>query len=328
MVICVALRKIESRIASGILPAQSQRLTYFAGDLSQPRLGLSESAWAVIASQADVVVHVGADVSHVKRYRTLRDANVGGTTEAARLCLVKGIPLHFLSSAEVAMLGAKPPKSFSEASVRVAEVMPSQDDGRYEGYASSKWVCERLLENLVESGSGLRVWIHRPSIITASSGIEETAALVGQPDAPLLRSLLFYSRVLRAVPSPGSWVVGGTLDFVGMETVVRDLVKAILHEDDDANDSHKGVSYVHHTGDEELAVEDILQSLTQREREDIGHEAAPHLPPFDRLPLTEWAIRAQGAGMHALLATIFENAQEETRSMYFPKFVKSSNRLI
>lgn len=328
MVICVALRKIESRIASGVLPAQSQRLAYFAGNLSQPRLGLSESAWAAIASQADVVVHVGADISHIKRYRTLRDANVGGTTEVARLCLVKGIPLHFLSSAQVAMLGAKPPNIFSETSVRVAEITPSQDDGRYEGYASSKWVCERLLENLVESGSGLRVWIHRPSIITAPSGTEETTALVGQPDAPLLRSLLFYSRVLRAVPTPDSWAVGGTLDFVGMETVVRDLVKAILHEDDDANDSHRGVSYVHHTGDEQLAVEDLLQSLTQREREDIGQEAASHLPPFERLPLTEWATRAQGAGMHALLAAIFENAQEEARPMYFPKFVKDSNGLI
>jgi hybrid polyketide synthase/nonribosomal peptide synthetase ACE1 len=320
IVICIGLRKIQSRIESGALPKPSKRLTYFDGDLRQPRLGLSESNWTSIASQADAVVHIGADVSHAKTYKTVRDTNVGATVEIARLCLASRAHLHFVSSGEVAMLGHIPARIFPEESVRNADVIPSQEDAQSEGYASSKWVCERLLENVAETGSGLRVWIHRPSSITAPRDEDEEAALVGKPDAPLLRSVFFYSRKLRAVPDADGQRLGGMLDLVGVVTVARDIAHAVLHDD---GNGRERVSYVHHTGDAEMALDRLHEHLSEIEKQELG-DAETHLPPFQVLPLAEWVESAQGVGMHPLLAMIFENAEREKKAMYFPKFVKRS----
>lgn len=320
IVICIGLRKIQSRIESGALPKQSQRIAYFNGDLRQPRLGLSESNWASIASQADAVVHVGADVSHAKTYKTVRDTNVGATAELARLCLASGAHLHFVSSGEVAMLGHIPAKIFPEESVRNAGVIPSQEDARSEGYASSKWVCERLLENVVETGSGLRVWIHRPSSIMAPRDEDEEAALVGKPDAPLLRSVFFYSRKLRAVPDVDGQQMGGMLDLVRVDTVARDIMHTVLHDD---GNEREMVAYIHHTGDAEMALDKLHGHLSEIERQELG-DTEMHLPPFQVLPLAEWVARAQGASMHPLLAMIFENAERQKKAMYFPKFLKRS----
>jgi thioester reductase-like protein len=248
---------------------------------------------------------------------------VNGTIEIARLCLRKGIPLHYVSSAQVAMLGDTPPKSLSETSVRVANIVLSQENERYDGYPASKWVSEQLLENL---GSGLHVWIHRPSIVTAPIEEDESITLAGSANAPLLTSVIYYSRLLRAVPSAKDGFINGTLDFIGMHTLVEDLVAAVLHGDDTTSDGHKKVSYIHHTGDEKVELDDLLDNLTQREICDIGKEAASKLPTFDTVPLAEWASRAQEAGMHALLATVIANAQEEMRPMFFPAFLKNNDR--
>ncbi|KAJ8128582.1 hypothetical protein O1611_g5050 [Lasiodiplodia mahajangana] len=323
-IICIAMRRIQERVAAGVLPAPSDRLAYLAGDLRQPRLGLSEVDWAVTSAQADAVIHVGADVSHSKTYRTVRDANVGATAELVRFCLLnpdRRVPLHFVSSAEVAMLGENGGvKSFAEVSVQAAGVTPSQADAVGEGYASSKWVCERMLENVaaVEPAAGLRLWIHRPSSIMAPSDEDEAAALIGKPDAPLLRSVLFYSRRLRAVPCTDG-LLEGMLDLVAVETVARDVIKAVLHGDEEG--VKENVTYVHHTGDAELALDRLKECLEEQERTEGG--SGPFISqPFKVLPLGEWAVRAQEAGMHVLLGAVFENADREKKGLHFPRFIK------
>ncbi|KAI1274256.1 hypothetical protein F5Y07DRAFT_410431 [Xylaria sp. FL0933] len=323
-IICVALRRVQERINSGALPDPSRRLIYLTGDLRQPRLGLSEANWASISAQADAVIHIGADVSHSKTYRTVRDANVGATAELVHFCLQnpgRRVPLHFVSSVEVAMLGESPHvKNFAEVSVQTARVIPSQEDAISEGYASSKWVCERMLENAaaVAPTTGLRAWIHRPSSIMASSDDDEEAALLGKPDAALLRSVLFYSRRLRAVPRTEG-LLEGMLDLVAVETVARGVIKAVLQGAKESRD--ESVRYVHHTGDAELALDDLKSHLEEEERM-RGSSEPSAVQPFEVLPLSEWAARAQAAGMHTLLGAVFENADRERKKLYFPRFDK------
>lgn len=51
------------------------------GDLTLPRLGLTKESAKAIFEEADVVIHNGADVSHIKTFQNLRQANLESTME-------------------------------------------------------------------------------------------------------------------------------------------------------------------------------------------------------------------------------------------------------
>lgn len=310
-IICIALRRVESRISSGVLPAPgvtdggAPQLIYQPGDLRRERLGLTPAEYASIAAQTDAIVHVGAEVSHTKTYATLKSANVAATAELARLCfeaqLSQGrrrpVPFHFVSTGEIAMLGDGGGGNedgceqgiLYEESVRSAQIVPDQEDAVAKGYAATKWVCERMLENLSQEKAShqqgddaaagpLRVWIHRPSSITTPQ--DEWA--VG-PDAPILPRVLFYSRLLRAVPGKmrGGGRIGGSLDFVPLDTVAGDIVDVVIASCDEAVGGKEsaqvvtrgvrsgggGVTYMHHNGGTviELAtLQEFLKAETQQ----------------------------------------------------------------
>lgn len=102
-IICIAVRWLTQRLATGELPLD-ERVSYFSGDLTAPRLGLTEEDAATIFDSVDTVIHNGADTSHVKYYQALRAANVDSTRWLARLCLRRRIPLHYLSSVIVSLV--------------------------------------------------------------------------------------------------------------------------------------------------------------------------------------------------------------------------------
>ncbi|KAI0552262.1 hypothetical protein F4679DRAFT_581566 [Xylaria curta] len=369
-IICIALRRIESRIASGVLPAPTApgtvdvapQLIYQPGDLRQRRLGLTPAEWASIAAQADAIVHVGAEVSHTKTYATLRSANVAATAELTRLCLEaqirqgrrRPVPFHFVSTGEIAMLGdggGREQGTLYEESVRSAQLVPDQEDAAAKGYAATKWVCERMLENLSEEIAGhqqdddaaagpLRVWIHRPSSITTPQ--DESA--VG-PDAPILPRVLFYSRLLRAVPEEmaAGGRIGGSLDFVPLDTVAGDIVDSVIASCiascDEAAGGEKsapavtmgvrsgrgGVTYVHHSGGTVMELATLREFLeTKAEQlESVGEENQKRAP-FEALPFIEWTDRAEAAGLHPLLAGLFRGVEKQKKTMIFPRFIKGS----
>ncbi|CAP62330.1 uncharacterized protein PODANS_0_240 [Podospora anserina S mat+] len=371
-IICVALRQIKSRVASNALPAPTTHLIYLPGDLRQKRLGLTPAEWASVAAQADTIVHVGAEVSHTKTYATLRAANVDATAELARLCLEAGVlsrrpvPFHFVSTGEIPMLGSSNGTEESETlilyeeSVRSAQVVPDQGDAVARGYAATKWVGERMLENLADISGGIastkagsfRVWIHRPSAITTPQ--DETA--VG-PDAPILPRILFYSRLLRAVPGDGTsggFGIRGSMDFVPLEKVAEDIVNVVVEaasstqavgdiDDDDVKEADTtdntravtrgvqsgGVTYVHHTGGTvmELAT---LRKVLEAEEEKATGQSERYLADgeetrarrFEVLPFKEWTDKAEAAGLHPLLAGLFRGVEQQKRAVVFPRFVK------
>lgn len=365
-IICIALRRVESRISSGVLPAptapgatggDAPQLIYQPGDLRRERLGLTPPEWASIAAQTDVIVHVGAEVSHTKTYATLRSANVAATEELARLCLEaqlsqgrrRIVPFHFVSTGEIAMLGEGADQgTLYEESIRSARVVPDQDDAVAKGYAATKWVSERMLENLSEERASdqqgndaaagpLRVWIHRPSSITTP----EDESAVG-PDAPILPRILFLSRLLRAVPSEFSsgGRIGGSLDFVSLERVAGDIVDVVMASCDEVvggNESApvvtmgarsaEGVTYLHHSGDTvmELAtLREFLEAEAEAEQSDGATEKGQKTAQFEALSFSMWTDRAEAAGLHPLLGGLFRGLGHQKKALIFPKFVKSS----
>jgi hypothetical protein len=233
-----------------------------------------------------------------------------------------------------------------EESVRSAGVVPDQQDAVAKGYAATKWVSERMLENLSEemasdqqgddaAAGPLSVWIHRPSSITTPQ--DESA--VG-PDAPILPRVLFYSRLLRAVPSEFSsgGRIGGSLDFVPLETVAADIVEAVMASCDEAvggNESAPvvtmgvrsagGVTYVHHSGDTVMELTTLREFLeAEAEQSDGAREKGQKRAQFEALPFSMWTDRAEAAGLHPLLAGFFRGVEQQKKALIFPKFVKSS----
>jgi len=139
-----------------------ERVRFFAGDISQPRLGLSEAAFDGLCSSTDAVYHCAASVSWTVSYEALRRVNVLPVLELLRLaCRFRNKPFHFISSATVCYSTRKP------ARISEAEDSFSLLSGLHLGYAESKCVAERLVCQASERG--LPVTIFRPSLITGSS---------------------------------------------------------------------------------------------------------------------------------------------------------------
>ncbi|KAI0436038.1 beta-ketoacyl synthase domain-containing protein [Xylaria telfairii] len=307
-VICIAIRHLARRIQNNELPVpQGSRVAYYEGDLQSPRLGLSESEAAAIFARIDAVIHNGADVSHLKNYTSLRAANVGSTRELIRLTASRRVPMHYVSTAGVAMFTDR--ASFPEISVRDA---PPPTDG-IDGYTSSKWASERVLER-ASAATGVAVWIHRPSSIMRAAHELERA---GETQFDLLQSLLHFSRKMRAVPV--SRRLRGALDLISLENTARGVLAHVMANTPRIRHGKQGnevVTYVHQTGDLNIPLQEMEKFL---ETEGGGRIL------YEKLSIGEWAARAEKAGLHTAVATVFANA-ESLGSLSFPIFVKDGRR--
>ncbi|KAH7019596.1 beta-ketoacyl synthase domain-containing protein [Ilyonectria destructans] len=284
-VICIAIRKLNEKqsIFSGI-----DKVECYEGDLRKPRLGLSEKAANMIFQHADTVVHNAAEVSHLRTYFSLSQANFGSTQALVKLCLPRKIPMHFVSSASVSMYTKD--ENFPEASVR--DSFPPVD-GQY-GYAACKWASEVYLEN-VHATYGLPVYIHRPtSILRPDEDIKG-----GDAVDDVMQGMLAYSERIRAVPVGLN--LHGTLDIVRPETVTSKLVRAVMAQREDR------VIYIHESGDLVLRDTELAKYLAKRCGETV-----------DEIPLEEWIPQAQAAGLSDTLVAVFQGAGR-VGNMNFPR---------
>ena len=133
------------------------RLTCVVGDLSKPRLGLSDNDYKRIVTRVGEIWHVGSLVNHKYDYGALRAANVGGTTEVLRLARKANAPpaaVHYVST--ISVLTAK---NGDENTVSDSKVL-----GKMGGYAQSKWVAEARVREAARRGA-VPCTIHRPGLL-------------------------------------------------------------------------------------------------------------------------------------------------------------------
>ncbi|KAI1081410.1 putative polyketide synthase [Whalleya microplaca] len=275
-VICIAVRQLSERLATQKL-RRHDCVSYFEGDLGSPRLGLSEEDAAAIFDSVDVVIHNGADTSHLKYYPAIKAANVLSTQFLARMCLPRRIPIHYVSSVGVSLY--KPGRtSFPEISV--TDTSPPSDGSH--GYIASKWTIERFLEQ-VSKLYGLKVWIHRPSTIIREG--DDTVGRAAQMD--WVNALVEYSHRLQVVPRYEH--TRGALDFVYVATAVQDIVRHVV-----GNRAQKPVTYVHQVGDLVLPVDNMKEL------------AGTGKLPYQEVSIADWAARAMVAGLHPAVASVIE----------------------
>jgi thioester reductase-like protein len=131
------------------------------GDLSHPRLGLSESRYDALTCEVDAVCHAAAAVNWVFSYAGLRAVNVLGTLELLRLACRAGASFHFISSLSTCY-SASGPRRVDENFDALSELR-----GIHLGYAQTKVVGEALAREAARRG--LPVRIYRPALISGHS---------------------------------------------------------------------------------------------------------------------------------------------------------------
>ncbi|KAG4067370.1 hypothetical protein HA402_013154 [Bradysia odoriphaga] len=80
-------------------PVFNQRITIITGDLSLPKLGLSDDLYHSLAVESDAIFHLGAHVNYIQPYQAHRSGNIEGTLNILRLATQsKPKPLHYVST--------------------------------------------------------------------------------------------------------------------------------------------------------------------------------------------------------------------------------------
>ncbi|MGA8116117.1 MAG: amino acid adenylation domain-containing protein [Actinocatenispora sp.] len=166
----------------------SGRVVALLGDLSSPRLGLSEPDFAALARDTDEIYHSGAVVHFQQPYPMLRDGNVGGTLEILRLAtLDRPIPLHYVSTLSV--FGGLATRTDLDPVLREGDLPDVPPPANDTGYNHSKWVAEHVVALAREAG--VPVAVHRPGRIG------------GDQRSGLWRSEDLVCRVIRACAVTG-----------------------------------------------------------------------------------------------------------------------------
>lgn len=281
---CIAVRDPLSAPAVA-LQADCPKAILHRGDLSLPRLGLSRDEAQRLFSAADAVIHNGADVSFLKPYEALRAANVGSTSEIVRLSLEfsRGGNVHFVSTAGVGLLSGE--HEFPSASVAVHS--PAGKEDVVDGYVSSKWASEVLLEKISEAvpAGELAVRVYRPSSITGP----------GAPALDIMHNIVEFSRKLRAVPEAEGSPWRGAFDFVSVQNAAAGLVGGVMDQAQ-SKGAGAGIDFVHLSGEEVVPVAQAREYLERGS----GYE-------FRELGLAAWVREAVDEGLHPLVAAFLES---------------------
>ncbi|KAI3390411.1 hypothetical protein diail_9735 [Diaporthe ilicicola] len=292
---CLAVRRVSERLRMKQLPV-SPRVRYYEGDLAHPLLGLSRETADSIFARADAVIHNGANTSHVKVYRELRAVNVGSTIALVRLCLPRRVPMHYISSAGVCIFYSQ--DTFPPVSVTSLNSLLPASDGSF-GYASSKWVNERLLERVYEEYR-LPVYVYRPSTI-----IREGADAIGpQAELDWVNALLQYTRKIGAAPEVR--YNRGALDLVRTETCCAGVVGRVLRG---AAARGEKIEYFNQVGDAVIPI-DSIRDMDAKERK-----------RYDVLPLAEWLKKSMEAGLHPGVAHLIQKMNDPAIPSY-PRLLK------
>ncbi len=131
----------------------TDRIVVVPGDITTPRLGLSDADYAAVAQRVGAIYHSAAKVNFLTPYKWLRKATVDGVHEVLRFACAATAPLHHVSTTGVFEASATDEPRGELDPTGPPESLPL-------GYTKSKWVAEQLV---IEAGRrGVPITIHRP----------------------------------------------------------------------------------------------------------------------------------------------------------------------
>ncbi len=138
------------------------RLIPVLGDMEKRQLGLDEGDWDSLSTKITDIYHCAATVNMVDSYEALKASNVDGVKEIVKFALEKVKKrIHYASTLSVFVATDRNTGTiFEDDDLSSTSVI-------YGGYAQSKWVAERFLEQIPKDV--LKINIFRLGLITGNS---------------------------------------------------------------------------------------------------------------------------------------------------------------
>jgi len=126
-----------------------QRLVAIPGNLREPRLGIEPAMHHRLIDDLDCIYHCGASMNHLETYTMAKPANVDGVRELIDMA-TQGKPklINHVSSLSIF---CNPPPGRTRI-VYENNVIDHEEHSLSSGYATSKWVADKLLLNAIERG--------------------------------------------------------------------------------------------------------------------------------------------------------------------------------
>nr|POE89759.1 l-2-aminoadipate reductase large subunit [Quercus suber] len=196
------------------------------GDLTKPKLGMSDADYTRMAQDADVVIHNGARVHWLLPYEDLKATNVLSTIEAIKLCATKTKPKRLAFVSSTSALDADYYMQQSEYGNKVLEFdnLEGSRQGLATGYGQTKWVSEKIINEACKRG--LNGVIIRPGYV------------LGDPKTGVSNTDDFLIRMLKGCVQIGSRPdVTNTINMVPVTHVAR-LVNAVAFHAPKGSVSH------------------------------------------------------------------------------------------
>ncbi|MBK7748118.1 MAG: amino acid adenylation domain-containing protein [Candidatus Obscuribacter sp.] len=228
---------------------KQKRLLPLAGDILSPTFGLSTVQYQHLAATVDCIVHLAARVNMVQPYNLLKDDNVAGSLNLARLALTgKSKNMHYASTLSV----------FVSTDKNTGRAMESDclDDTEtiWGGYGQSKWIAEVALRKLSSQSFNLNTY--RLGLITGDTADGTT----GSHDflAMFIRGL----RALGCVPQEALTELGSklALDITPVDWAAGAMAALILHQN--------GANQTYHLANEEpLSLKRLAQLFIKTDRD-------------------------------------------------------------
>lgn len=249
------------------LAVSSPKIVTYAGDLSDPRMGLSAAEFAALASHVDGILHMGAVRSFWDHYHLLRPSNVTPTKTLIQLAAARHIPIHYVSTAGVLEL-ERWAAAAAAAQLEGQMQMQMQVDGQQQleleaappppsdanGYVVSRWASEQLLARAA-AVLGVPTTIHR--FVPAA---HPSAAATDQA----VQDLLGFAEQLSVLPSfSGS----GHFEMTPAEQASSELCQSLLSTlgDSDEASGHDAdgrlARFVHHECEVQVDVSEFQARL-------------------------------------------------------------------
>lgn len=127
-------------------------ISVIEGDITQPRMGISDTAFEELCSEVDVIHHIAARVNHIRPYEVLKAPNVDSVADIIRIAQTgRDKIVNFVST-----LGSAAKKDIGG---RYVEAFPGKAVLHSDmGYLLSKWEAERLLENFHDQGGKVNIF--------------------------------------------------------------------------------------------------------------------------------------------------------------------------
>ncbi|MFI1304113.1 SDR family oxidoreductase [Streptomyces sioyaensis] len=195
-------------------PLESSAVTCLSGDVTKPRLGLTEAAYqALAAGGLDRIVHCAAITDFGLPDEVYQAVNVDGTAHVVELARAGGIPLVHVSTAYVC----------GERDGLIRETELDEGQRLANAYETSKFRAETLVHKA--QADGVRAAIVRPSIVV---GEEHTGVVREYKNIYVVLKLATEGRV-RSLPG----LYEARLDLVPVD-YVADVITEVTHRFEEA----------------------------------------------------------------------------------------------